>query len=41
MITWVYTLIAISMLIMWLSLNEEDDDEGGPGMMVPAYAPNK
>ena len=29
MINVVYTLIALSMLIMWLSMNEDDDDMDG------------
>ena len=36
MINLVYTAIALSMLIMWFSLNEDDDDMDG-GKMIPAY----
>jgi hypothetical protein len=36
MINVVYTLIALSMLVFWLALNEDDDDQDG-GKMIPAY----
>ena len=28
-------------LMLALASKDEDDDEGGPGMMVPAYIPTK
>ena len=36
MINVVYTLIALSMIVFWFSLNEDDDDMDG-GKMIPAY----
>ena len=38
MINVIYTLIALSMVVFWISLSEDDDDEGG-GKLIPVRCP--
>jgi hypothetical protein len=37
MIDVVYIAISIAMVIFWLSMSTDDDDDLGGGKMIPAY----